>query len=207
MDDLETGKDKIKKICEILKNESLEPAKDEAQKVVEVAQEQARTIIRDAESKAEDLLKKAGEKFEKERALFETSLQRAAGQAIESLKQAIEEKLFSHELVAWLDRQTADPKLAADLVAALVSAVDREGTSADFSALIPASVPAEKVTAALGETALAKLREGKVEVGNFAGGAQLRLHDQKLTLDLSDEALKELLGTYVRKDFRARFFQ
>jgi V/A-type H+-transporting ATPase subunit E len=43
-------------------------------------------------------------------------------------------------------------------------------------------------------------------VGSFKGGAQLQWHDRKLTLDMSDDALKELLSTYVRKDFRKMLF-
>jgi V/A-type H+/Na+-transporting ATPase subunit E len=207
MENLDTGKDKIKKICEVLKNETLQPAKEEAQKILEIAEQEARNIIRDAESKAEDILQAAKSKMAKERELFESSMQQAYRQGEESLRQDIENKLFNSELISWISKQTADPHLAAKLINALVAALEKEGISADFSALIPPHVPAEKVNALLLKGILEKLREKSVVVGEFIGGVQSKLHDRKLTLDLSDEALKELIGQYVRKDFRRILFQ
>ncbi len=207
MENLDTGKDKIKIICEILKNETLQPAKEEAQKILEVADQEGRNMIRDAEKKGEALLQEAKKRIAKERELFEHSLKQACNQTIESLKQEIEEHLFNSELSSWLSQQSADPQLVAKLVNALVSAVEKEGTSADFSALVPSQVPAEKVNALLLKNVMEKLREKSVTVGEFMGGVKLKLHDRKLTLDMSDEALKELVGRYIRKDFRELLFQ
>lgn len=207
MENLDTGKDKIKKICEILKNETLQPAREEAQKILEVAEQEARNIIRDAERKGESLLQDAKNKIAKERELFDNSLQQSCRQGIESLRQDIENKLFNEGLSAWLGKQGIDIDLAAKLINALVVAIEKEGTSADFSALIPPHVPPEKVNALLLKSVLEKLREKSVIVGEFIGGVQLKLHDRKLTLDLSDQALKELIGQYIRKDFREILFQ
>jgi len=207
MENLDTGKDKIKKICEILKNETLQPAKEEAQKILEVAEQEARNIIRDAESKAESILQNAKSKMAKERELFESSIAQACRQGLESLRQDIENKLFNSELESWVSKQTGDAQLSAKLINTLVSAIEKEGTSADFSALIPHQVPVDQVNALLLKEILDKLRERSVIVGDFIGGVQLKLHDRKLTLDLSDEALKELIGQYIRKDFREILFK
>ena len=207
MENLETGKDKIKKICDILKNETLQPAREEAQQIIEVAGQEAHQIIRDAEAKAEQILNEAKAKMEKEKDLFRSSMIQACRQGIEALKQDIENRLFNSELADWLQKNTADPEVGAKLVAALVQAIEKEGVSTDFSAKIPAEVPADKVNALLGKDIVDKLREKSVTVGEFIGGVQLKLHDRKLTLDLSDDALKELLGHYIRKDFRELLFQ
>lgn len=207
MESLDTGKDKIKRICEILKNETITPAKEEAQKILSVAEQEAHNIIRDAEKKAEQILQTAKAKLQKERELFESSLSAACRQGVEALKQDIEQKLFNTTLSEWLAKQTADPKIAAQLIEALVSALQKEGISADFSALIPKKVSKDSVNALLIGEVLNKLKEHSVVVGEFIGGVQLKLHDQNLTLDLTDEALKELVGNYIRKDFRALLFQ
>jgi|ERR1700722_2058728 len=207
MESLDTGKDKIKKICEILKNETLQPAKEEAQKILEVAEQEARNIIRDAEVKAEEIVQSANIKITKSRELFESSIRQAYQQGIESLRQDIEKKLFNSELSAWIGKQIVDADLAAKLINALVAAIEKEGMSANFSALIPPQIPAEKVNALLLKNILEKLREKSVVVGEFIGGVQLKLHDANLTLDLSDEALKELIGHYIRKDFREILFR
>lgn len=207
MENLDTGKDKIKKICEILKNETLQPAKEEAQKILEIAELEARTMLREAEVKAEKILQAAKSKMVKERELFDQSIKQACHQGIEILRQDIENKLFNQSLSDWISQKMVDPNLAAQLINALVAAVEKEGTSVHFSALIPPQVPSEKVNALLLKDILDKLREKSVVVGEFIGGVQLKLHDRKLTLDLSDEALKELISHYIRDDFRKLLFQ
>jgi V/A-type H+-transporting ATPase subunit E len=207
MENLDTGKDKIKKICEILKNETLQPAKEEAQKILEVAEQEARNIIRDAEAKADSIIQTARDKLAKEKEIFESSLQQAFRQGTESLKQNIEKKLFNPELNTWIEQQSADPEIGAKLINALIAAIEKEGTSANFSAYIPAQVPADKVNALLARGVLDKLREKSVVIGDFKGGIQVKLHDRQMTLDLSDVSLKELVSNYIRKDFREILFK
>ena len=207
MENLDTGKDKIKKICEILKNETLQPAQEEAQKIIEGAQQEARNIQRAAELQAEETVSAAKAKMAKHKELFDHSIRLACGQVLESLRQEIENHLFNTSLSAWLSKQTLDADLAAKLINAIVKAVEKEGTSAELSAIIPSQIPAEKVNALLLKEVLGKLREKSVILGGMNGGVQLKLHDKQLTLDLSDEALKELLGKYIRKDFRDLLFQ
>jgi V/A-type H+-transporting ATPase subunit E len=206
MDNLETGKDKIKKICEILKNETLEPAKLEAQKIIENAQEEAHRIIKEAEKTSADMIEKTKGKLEKERELFQGSLSQAAKQSVIALRQDIEDSLFNKEVVSLVDKMALDPNIVSQLVTTLVKAVEKEGTSTDFSAQIAATLPPEKINALLTKQIIEKLREKSVTVGQFVGGIQLKLHDRNLTLDLSDKALTELLGKYLRKDFRKVFF-
>lgn len=207
MENLESGKEKIRKICDILKNETLKPAKEEAEKMVEVAEQEARNIISDAEAKAEALLREAKAKMAKERELFEHSIALGCRQALELLRQDIEDKLFNKELGSWLARQTADPEIGARLVNVLVQAIEKEGISADFTALVAKQLPSDKINALLLQDVVDHLREKGVVPGTFVGGAQIVLHDKKMTLDLSNEALKELIAPYLRKDFRMLLFQ
>lgn len=207
MEDLDTGKDKIKKICEILKIETLEPAKEEAQKVIEMAQQQAETIIRDAESKSNALFLEAKEKIEKEKMLFKSSIEQACRQGMEALRQDIENKLFNETIVSQIKKGTSDTKLIASLIKAMIQAIEKEGISADFSAVVAQTVKPEEINPLLGSEVLSKLHEKSVIVGDFIGGIQLKLHDKKLTLDLSNTALKELLGRYLHKNFREYLFQ
>lgn len=206
MDNLETGKDKIKQICDILKNETLQPAKKEAEQIVEGAQQEAHQIIRDAEAKAEEIFAAGKAKMEKEKKLFHASMEQARNQGLEALRQDIESKLFDAHLSEWIAKSTATKEVSAKLVDALVEAVKKEGTSADFSAVVPAQVPADQVNAVLVKDVIDSLKEKSVVVGEFIGGVQLKLHDKKLTLDMSEAALKELLSRYIRKDFRELLF-
>lgn len=207
MNDLETGKDKIKKICEILKNESLEPAKKESQKILSEAEEKAKEIIDEAKKVAEEIYEANKEKMKGERAIFESSLNQACKQGVETLRQLIMQQLFNNELSDWVRKQVVDPKIASQLIEVLIKAVEKEGISADFSAVISSKISAEQVNALLAKNVLEKLKEKSVTLGNFKGGIQIKLHDQNLILDMSDQALIELMEKYLRKDFRDLLFK
>jgi len=45
-------------------------------------------------------------------------------------------------------------------------------------------------------------------LGDFKAGVQLRLNNKNMTIDISEDALKELLGNHVvRRDFRKMVFK
>ncbi|MFZ0566313.1 MAG: V-type ATP synthase subunit E, partial [Chlamydiales bacterium] len=174
---------------------------------IDEAQLKANQIIQDAETKAEASLKEASNRREREEKLFKSSLEAACRQGIMALRQDIENHLFNKELGKWIKKETADPNIGAKLITALVQAIEKEGIDADFSALIPTTISAEQVNALLLKEIVQKLRERSVIVGEFVGGVQLKLHDQNLTLDISDEALRELIGPFISDRFRELVFQ
>ncbi|HSW86897.1 MAG TPA: V-type ATP synthase subunit E [Rhabdochlamydiaceae bacterium] len=206
MKGIETGKDKVKKICEVLKKETLEPAKKEAEDTIAAAQAEAEQILNEAHRKAENLLSEAKAEIEKRDHAFQSSINQAYKQTIESLKQQIEEKLINRELGHLIAQYTQDPKVLAQLVNAVVKALEKEGVDADLSAYIPAAVQAKAVNALLGEQVLSKLKEKSVLLGPMAGGIEVKLRKDNISIDITDAALKELLSNYMRKEFREMFF-
>ena len=203
---LEKSESKIQKICDTLRKDTLEPAHLEAQGILKQAKDEAAKIISKAETESSRIIEQAHQKNEKERAVFQSALEQASKQAFVRLKQQIEEDLFDHEFTKWVERGTADPKLIAKLVDCIVKAIEKEGTDTELSALIPASINPHDVNQLIGEQVLKRLREKSVELGSFHGGAQVRLHGQNLTLDVTSQVLKELLASFVRKDFRELIF-
>lgn len=205
MKSLEKGHDKLQKICDALRMDTLEPAKKQAQDIIQEAQSEADRILKEATLQVEKLQETARRHIDQERKTFQSSLEQAAKQALERLRQEIDTRLFNPGLEELLAKQTAEPKIIAKLIEALVSALEKEGLAADLIAIIPKAVPAKAVVAELGEKTLQKLKNRTVELGPFEGGAKVRLENKKMTLDISDAALKELLS-YVRKDFRELIF-
>jgi V/A-type H+/Na+-transporting ATPase subunit E len=201
MKTLEKGQDKIQKICDKIRRDTIEPAKQEAHTIIEEAQRKAEEILREAERQKEQLGIQAKAQIEQERKVFHSSLQQAAKQTIESLRQEIEQKFFNEELQTLLEKPLSDPKLLADLLNGIVKAIDKEGLSTDISI-----VSADDVTPLLLDGIRKRLKEKSVEVGHFSGGVQVKLIGKKMTLDVSDQALKELISNYVRKDFRQLLF-
>lgn len=206
MRSLEKGNDKIQKLCNVLKEETIEPAKVEALQIIEDAKEKAHQIISEAEKQSHKLIEDAHHRIEQERNVFKSSLHQAAQQSVEALRQSIEHKLFNGELQSLIDDNSSSPEVLSKLITSIVNAVDKEGIGADLTAFVPKEVSSKDVNKVLAENILKKLRNQEVVIGDFGGGVKLKVHDKKMTIDMSDSAIKELLASYVRKDFREFIF-
>lgn len=203
---LENGEDKIQEICDILRRKTLEPAKSEAQNIIDEAKLQADQIIRNAQQHAEQLINDARRSIDQERNVFNSSLHQAGKQAMEALKHEIENKLLNHELHNLIVKNTTDPKIIANLISAIVKAIEKEGLSVDLSAIIPREISAKDIVQYLGQEVLKKLKEGPIAIGDFAGGTKVRLEGKKIVFDISDAEIENLVRGYVRKDFRKLMF-
>lgn len=206
MKGIETGKDKVKKICEVLRKETLEPAKKEANEIIDEARSEAEKVLREAHRKAEHIVSEAKTEMEKQKNVFHSSINQASKQAIESLKQQIEEKLFNRELGQLIIKHTQDPKILAELISGIIKALERDGVNGDLSAYIPASVQAKAVNALLAEQVISKLKEKSVLLGTMAGGVEVKIRKENISIDITDVALKDLLINFIRKDFREMIF-
>lgn len=207
MKTLDKSQDKIQKISEELRKETLEPAKREADKIIADAKAKAEQIEQEAQKKAKKLIDDAREAIEKERSVFQSALVQASKQSIEALRQSIENQLFNQQLDKALEKITVDPNVLANLINAIVEAIKKQGISADFSALIPATVSDKQINSLLVEGVRKSLKDQSVTISQLTGGVQVKLHDKKLTIDISDQALKELITRNIRKGFRDLIFQ
>jgi V/A-type H+-transporting ATPase subunit E len=206
MKGLETGKDKIQKICDALKEETLQPAKQEAREIVENAHLQAAEIVNASKKEAAERMAAAEKEIEEKRKVFQSSLHLACRQGIESLKQKIEQELFDKELADTVARETADPKVIANLLASFMKAMEERGIEEDFAAIIPKQIAPRAINALLSAHILERLKGHSVSLGEFAGGVQIRLAGRQITIDVSDQVVRELIAQYIRRDFREMVF-
>ncbi|NGX50026.1 MAG: V-type proton ATPase subunit E [Candidatus Anoxychlamydiales bacterium] len=206
MDKLESGEDKIQKICESIRNETLLPAREQAKEIVENAHISADLIIKKAHKEKERMILSAKKEIEKERKIFDSALNLATRQALEVLKQKIENELFSKNLKDVIVDETKDPKVIANLINVLVRTIEKFGIDADVSAYIPKEVDVKEINKLLLKEAASKLREKEVLLGDFEGGIKLKIHDKEITIDISNDAIKNLVADYLRSDFRFLIF-
>lgn len=206
MKQLKTGQEKIQEICTILRKETLEPAQKDAEQIIEEAKKRADEILQEAQKKAEARMEETRRSIAQEHNVFRSSLEQAGKQALEAIKQSIENKLFNERLHQLIAQQTSDPQVIATLITAMTKAIEKEGLSGDLTAVIPEKVPAKEVARFLAEDLLNQLTKGFISVGDFAGGAKIRLDGHRLTFDLSNKEIEDLVRRYVRKDFRKFIF-
>ncbi|HEU63783.1 MAG: V-type proton ATPase subunit E [Candidatus Anoxychlamydiales bacterium] len=206
MDKLESGEDKIQKICESIRNETLLPAREQAKEIVENAHIQSDLIIKKAHKEKERMISQAKKEIEKERKIFDSALNLATRQALEVLKQKIENELFSKNLKDVIVSETKDPKVIANLINVLVKTIEKFGIDADVSVYIPKEVDVKEINKLLLKEAVSKLKEKEVLLGDFEGGIKLKIHDKEITIDISNDAIKNLVADYLRADFRSLIF-
>ncbi len=207
MKGIDTGKDKVKKICDVLKRETLEPAKKEAEAIIQEAHDRSREIIQSAKQESEKMLEESRKEIEKDRNVFQSSLNQACKQSLELLKQEIESQFFHPELAEVLHKPLQDPNVVAELVQAVIQALEKEGIDSDLNAVVPSSVSAEAVNQLLLKNILDKLKENTVELGTIKGGVFVKAEEDNISIDVTESALKELVSDYIRKDFRETLFR
>ncbi len=207
METLEKGKQKLNEICEILRKETLEPAGKEAESILDKAKKQALKIVEDARGEASALLKKAEETIEKEKSIFQTSLDLAAKKSFEKLRGEIETQLFREGLEPLTDRAASDAHVMADVINALIDVLKKEGLRGNLALSLGERVNPKEMAERLTKDVLDLIKDQPFEVASFKGGAVLNLKDKKLSIDISDVALKELFGSYLREDFRKILFK
>lgn len=198
----DSASDKIQKICDQLRKETLEPAQLEAQKILDEAKVQYDRIIAEARKEAEAIKNQAITEMAERKNVFESSLQQASKQVIDTLKKEVENKIFNDQIPDLVNKDATDPAIVAKIINAIVHALQKEGIHSDLVAYIPRTLDPKEVNKLLLADTIGKLKNGTVELGGFAGGAQVKLLDRKMTMDLSSEALAELFKSFLRKDFR-----
>ncbi len=206
METLEKRKDKVKKICDVLRKETLEPTKQEAKEILENAQMRAKEIINKAESDAQKILLDSEKLKEEKTKALEASLKLASRQALESLKAKIEKELFQTNLAELVRNELNKKDRIADLITTLIQAIEKEGIDTDLSVYISEKVPVKEINLLLAKHILEKLKEKSVVLGDFLGGVKIELKDEKITLDMSDQAIIDLIAEYIRRDFRSLLF-
>ena len=206
MKTLESSQNKIQKIADQLRKETLEPAHVEAKQIIDNAKEEADQILKKAQDEAAALLMKAQKNIEQEKNIFQSSLAQATRQGIEVIKQAIEKELFAPLLLQTVKSETANPQVVAELIQAMIHAIDKEGLATDLDVLVGKVNTVEEINKYLSSEILKRVKKQTVTLGEFEGGVKVKVLDQNLTLEMTDKTIYDLIVTHIHKDFRKLFF-
>ena len=207
MKEIDSGDDKIKKICDAIKTQTIEPAKKRAEEIIENAKLEAAEIKKNAEKVRQEILLQTEKELQQKQNLCLSSIKSASKQVIDQLKQELENEFFAKNLNDLITDSLCDPSLIAKLITAIVENIEKEGLDIDISAIVPQKVGADNISKLLVQDILNKLKEKKVIEGGFSGGVKVKLHDKQITIDITDEALTDLVSRYIRKDFREMIFK
>ena len=206
MKDLKTGHETIQRISDLLLQETLIPAKKEAELLIQEASDRAKRMVHEAEETCRKNFQEYQQKIALEENVFRASLLQSVNQSVEALKQKVEQKLFKPMLGTLIDQELQKPEVIADLIAAIVQAIQKEGLSTDIAALIPVHAKVDEINALLTQNVLQNLRRASVMIGSATSGVEVKLLDKKITIDMTGKAMQEIVTNFIRKDLRDFIF-
>lgn len=207
MDRRGSGDERLAAICQMIRNETLEPAKNEAEQIRLNAEREASKIITEAKQEADRLLHEARKKFQEDQEMFEASLQQAGAQAIGLLKEKIEKTFFYPALDSFLDKQFDDEKHTAQLLNVLIEFIEKNGPEGNLEVWLGSKLSKEKVIQRLTKEALANLPKEGLRVSERAYGFTVTVAEKHVSIEISPESVREMLATFLRGDFRKFLFQ
>lgn len=207
MEALEKGKAKLGEICDILKKETLEPAQNEAKNIIDSAKNESGQIIERAHAEAKQIIDSAMAKIDQERKLFENSMDLASKQTFDELRQRVEEHLFGLEVSKLSHEMIQSNELIAKLIATIMGAIEKEGLKTNLSLALSSSIKPEDVSKHLANEMAEKLKSGEIKVESIAGGAVVKVADDNLKIEVSEQSIKELMGSFLRESFRNILFK
>ena len=206
MEQRSSGDERLAAICQKIRNETLEPAEQEAQSILLNAEREAAKIKVEARQHADQLLHDARKELLEEQKAFEASLQQACKQTVDLLRQKVEKTLFKPALDAWLEKEFSSEEKTAQLLDILIEYLKKEGIEGDISAWIGSHLSKEEVVKHLAITSLKALPKEGIHVADQAHGIILKLADKHITIEITPDAIKELMAAFIRNDFRRFLF-
>lgn len=205
MKHLDTGSDKIKKICDAIRYETLEPAKQQAKLIVEQATDQAAAIVQEARVQAETILENAKKMHDKEKGIFESSMMHSAKIFKENLKLDIENHFLTGSIAELSANLFKKDELCAKLVSAFVEGLRNKSLNGDLTLILSEELNKEEFVKGLSSNI--KNMVASVQVQPIAPGISIRSEKDNLRIDLSQQQLTQAIVDALRADFRKYFFE
>jgi V/A-type H+-transporting ATPase subunit E len=202
-----SGEERLAAICQALRQETLSPAQQEAEALILTAKREAELIIEQSKKEIDSLKKMAKREIEKEKDLFHSSLKHASRQIVDSLKEQIETILFQKGIDCLVKEQLQSTEQLSSLMAALIDMVQKEGLNGSPEIWLGKAIDKKSYLAALTKHVLAKPLEETIQVGSFNQGFKLIIQGQHMSIEVTEESVRELLTSLLKRDFRKYLFQ
>jgi V/A-type H+/Na+-transporting ATPase subunit E len=206
MDTHTTSDERLAAICQMIRNETLDPALKEAEHIKQIAEREAARIRADAKQQAEKLLHEARQQVQEEKEAFEASLHQSSKQLLGILKEQIERDLFNPGVDHYLSDEFKDAIQIGALMNLILDELTKEGISGDLAAFLGKNLNKDEVVKHILKGSLDKLSMGEVRSGHFAAGVVIKVQNHHLAIEITPEAIREIIVPFLRPDFRRFLF-
>lgn len=201
---------KIQKLCTQLKDRTLQPALEEAKRVKEEAKVFADGLLQQAHKQKDEIIASAQKEIDMRQKVFCSALESAKNQAVSTLQQEIEKAVFHPEISSLLGEKLEDPEIIKQAIEVLIASSEEsetlKGDKGKNTLMLSKGLSKEVVAKAVSKKVLERLSGKVIQLKEIKGGAMLKIENKNMVLDLSDQAIEQLLFNYMRKEFRDLIF-
>lgn len=200
-----------------LQEEGTEAGREEARQLVEEAREQAEGIVSDAGEEANRIRREAKEEAERERRGGDEALQKAYRDTVLCVKEALDDE-FRRHLRRLVGRELADPETLRRIVVALSGrSVPEELQDREMALELPREAVSleelkqspghgEDTLSTLARDVAAELLADGMTIEHACDdyiGLRIRIADEDVSIELTDEAVADALYRHLIPRFRA----
>ncbi|WP_017296871.1 hypothetical protein [Nodosilinea nodulosa] len=201
----------VQALIDRLKNQGIEAGQRQSQQLIQEAQAKARKIVAEAQAEAQRIRVEAREAAEREKTVGQEALRLAARDVLISLKNQIA-GLFSEVLGRQVSAQFDQDAFLQKLLLAVCER-ETEGVSADQALTVllsesRSSAPPSSESP-IANWILSLCQEGLREGIEFTAtdehfsGFKVRVEEEQILIDLTDQAVARLLEQYLLPRFRS----
>jgi V/A-type H+-transporting ATPase subunit E len=190
--------EELQSLLERIQAEGVKKADEQKEQILSEAKEQAKEIIEKAKTEADSIIKSAEENAQKSEARAKSAIQQAARDIILALKSDLDERLnaVTKECVG----TAMTPEQMKKYLDQMVEAYKSKGgnVEAGIEVLVSAN-DLDAIAQQLKSSVLSSLKtDPTINISSdFSTGLQIGFKDEQVFLDLSDEALTDLICVYV----------
>lgn len=190
----------VQQLMDRLKNQGKEAGEIEAKKILQNAKVKASELITDAKSKIDAMQKEAKEKIDSEKLAANEAIKIAFRDAEMTLRNKFREE-FSQHVKRLISKELQDTSYIKELVLKVAGAKKEEIDKAEKLEILTPSESLKQLVLGISHEVLRSGVDLKPS-NDFQGGIRVRLVNEKLEIDLTDEAISELLLTYLLPRYR-----
>lgn len=198
----------VQTLIDRLHNDGVSEGRSEGKKIIADAEHRAEWIVQQAQEEAKVIKQQAEEDAKFLREAGKEALQQAFRDALMKLKTHLQHQ-FAQQVQRAVDEEVQRPAMLRDMILSIAAISKPDQTAVQLLLPQSGSDPTDQssedmLDALVAEYGKQLLQAGmELQIGKHKRGLQMKLLDQKVVVDLSSEALSELLLGHLQPRLRA----
>jgi len=201
-----SGDERLAAICQVVRNETLDPALREAEEIRLEAEHEANKIIENARKEADRLLHETKREIEAKQASFSSALEQATRQTLDLIRQQIEKELFSPQLTALLEEEFKGEKKNAHLLDLIIENLQKEGLEGNLGVWLGKKLSKEKIAKELAKASLKAIPKDGLSISEHSYGLIVKVIDKHISIEITPESIRDLIAGFLRAEFRTLLY-